>query len=299
VTPFPDSASLGIPSTIDGTPSAIDGSPDSPPAEPADMPAAQARAYLAGAHVLVVEDNAFNREIAQELLEQVGVATTLAEGGAAALECVGRRRFDCILMDMRMPEMNGLETTRRIRAGAGPTAGPIVAMTANASPEDRAACRSAGMNHFIAKPFTPERLYAVLACALAEGAATVAGAGVAGGKPAAPLLDYELLARTVRHDTAKVAKFAHSFVDNLRGGVVQAEAALANGDAAALRFLGHRLKSSALTVGALEVAELCEALEGARAEDDPACARTHVRRMHELIDEIAALVEKHEKMAAA
>ncbi len=142
---------------------------------PRDTPAAAAAAVAVprpdqlrfDAHVLLAEDAPLNREIASALLKNLGCRVSLAENGAAALQRVQQEPFDLVLMDCQMPELDGYETTRRIRAWeAGlqpPTALTIVALTANALSGDREACAAAGMSDYLSKPITAARLAAMLA----------------------------------------------------------------------------------------------------------------------------------------
>jgi signal transduction histidine kinase len=113
--------------------------------------------------VLVVDDVAMNRDIAAAFLRTAGHEVSEAGGGAEAVSLAGSQDFDVVLMDVRMPDVDGLEATRRIRALKGPRGSvPIVALTAQTFAEQIAACRDAGMDGHLAKPFTPDALLAAL-----------------------------------------------------------------------------------------------------------------------------------------
>ncbi|MBL8512257.1 MAG: response regulator, partial [Betaproteobacteria bacterium] len=122
-----------------------------------------------GTTILLVEDNLFNQQVARELLEDNGAAVCVANNGQEALELLSNQAFDCILMDVQMPIMDGLEATRRIRATPAFAPNRIIAMTANASQEDRARCLEAGMNDFVSKPVSPALFFNTLIKWLPEG----------------------------------------------------------------------------------------------------------------------------------
>jgi len=133
-----------------------------PPMEAGTDAPALLRRHFAGQRVLLVDDDAFNREIGAILLQDVGLEVDLAEDGQQAVEMAGRAAYALILMDMQMPRLDGLEATRQIRCLPGLARTPIVAMTANAFKEDRLRCLQAGMDDYLTKPVDPGVLYAIL-----------------------------------------------------------------------------------------------------------------------------------------
>lgn|GEM_PF-488830 len=118
--------------------------------------------HYSGTRVLIVEDDEINRMIAEEMLIESGLILDFAENGRIAIEKAGAAPYALILMDMQMPEMSGVDSTRAIRQLPGYSLTPIIAMTANAFNEDRQACFDAGMNAHLSKPVTPEELYKTL-----------------------------------------------------------------------------------------------------------------------------------------
>ncbi|MCB1888520.1 MAG: response regulator [Rhodocyclaceae bacterium] len=120
------------------------------------------RAQFAGTRILLVEDEPINREVATTMLEDAGIVVDTAEDGEQAVNMAGNQAYALILMDIQMPKLNGLDTTRRIRQLADQEEVPILALTANAFAEDKAQCIDAGMNDFITKPVIAEDLYRVL-----------------------------------------------------------------------------------------------------------------------------------------
>ncbi|HWT39593.1 MAG TPA: response regulator, partial [Paraburkholderia sp.] len=253
---------------------------------------------LAGLTLLVVEDNPLNREVAEGLLSREGAHVVLAESGLEGVEKVltGTRVFDAVLMDMQMPDVDGLEATRLIRAHGRFAALPIVAMTANATRADREACLAAGMNDHVGKPIDVKHLVDVLLAQTRAIALPVAtNARAAGDAAASELLEpKESIVGRFGGSEDLIRKALGVFVgemerhlDGLRDEADQHGA----GRSAALL---HAIKGSAGTMGAKALADFAAALEHRMHEADEgeaaAIAPGEVDRLERLLlDSVAQL----------
>ena len=234
------------------------------------------RRVRVGAHVLLVEDNAINQEVARELLEGAGLMVDVAANGAEAVDKVSRSHYDVVLMDMQMPVLDGVEATRRIRATDAGRMLPILAMTANAFEEDRRRCEEVGMNGHLVKPVDPERLFAALAHWIPEGEHAVASPLT----PEAPaVIDREVGLRALGGDAEGYRQVLDMFLKNHCGDVDRLSRAIKDGDRPFAERVAHTLKGVAATIGAHALRDRALALEQALHTGAP---------VHTLADDIAA-----------
>ncbi|STR23355.1 Signal transduction histidine-protein kinase BarA [Janthinobacterium lividum] len=266
------------------------------PALPA--PADTAAAGQAPLRMLLVEDNAINQEIALAMLEDSGYEATPADNGARALALWERSPFDVILMDCQMPEMDGFEATRRLRrmeSEQGRSRTPIIALTANAILGDRELCLDAGMDDYLAKPYTRAALLAMLARwrpspsapAPAETVETVETAAAPGAiLDAAALQNLRAMRRPGRPDVlGRIIDLFYSDAPRLLG---QLEVAAEASDAAALQLAAHTLKSSCANVGALGLSATCREIEQYARGNDVGSALHHIRGIQQELDRVLA-----------
>jgi signal transduction histidine kinase/DNA-binding response OmpR family regulator len=234
--------------------------------------------------VLVAEDNPVNQGVVRAMLRRMGLEPVLTANGEEAVQAVGEKTFDLVLMDCQMPVMDGYEATAAIRRLPADAAGrlPIVALTANAMPGDEQRCRDAGMDGFLAKPYSFTQLRAVLARWLPEagpGPAPQAGvSSVATPPPAAPGATPAhtatgegdpISAATLQSlreldpegGDALVGELVASYLEMADDGIARVEQALAAGDAAALARAAHAMKSGSANVGAEVLAARYRELE--------------------------------------
>ncbi|MBF0125210.1 MAG: response regulator [Magnetococcales bacterium] len=127
-----------------------------------DMDRSQVIAKIGGAHVLLVDDNAINRQVAREVLEDVGLVVDMAADGLEALQKVANFGYHAVLMDIQMPKMDGYQASRHLRSDPNYQDLPIIAMTAHAMVGDRDKCLEAGMNDHVAKPIDKKQLFSAL-----------------------------------------------------------------------------------------------------------------------------------------
>lgn len=254
-----------------------------------------------GLRVLVAEDNPFNQQIATELLEAVHFTVLLAENGQQAIDLLKHEKVDCILMDIQMPIMGGLEASRILRDMPGLTDLPIIAITANAMHEDRLHCLAAGMNDFISKPFAPELFYNTLTRWLSADVSadmmpfleTTTEELTNDLQHEEKCIDFSVLAKFFNNAPEKIIKFSNKFVESAQQGMLELDEACGRSNLDELSALGHKLKSSARTVGANGFADLCEQLEHLKGSGNLSRAKQIVTELHPLLAKITQRVNDY------
>ena len=222
----------------------------------------QARqAGLAGARLLLVEDNAINQELACDLLQRAGIVVDVAADGQQALAALERARFDAVLMDCQMPVMDGYEATRALRLRAELRDLPVIAMTANAMAGDREKVLAAGMNDHVAKPIDVDELFATLARWVRPRAAPTVDQASASAPP--PGLDTRAGLAAVRGNEALYRRLLAKFRQREADFEARLRDARSHGDAEAAIRCAHDLKSVAGTLGMPALQRAAEALEAA------------------------------------
>lgn len=236
---------------------------------------------LKGANLLVVEDNEINQIVVQAILENAGIHVDIAADGVAAVDAVQRKSYDAVLMDIQMPQMDGYEATARIRALDGTTDLPVIAMTAHAMKGDDEKCLNAGMDDYISKPISQDRLLGLLCMWLPEQSRRLMEEVEKGEKasieqrhPAGPKLggsmDEKDLLSVLDIDEALARLgidqevFHHvltSFANDFSGFDEEMNEAYGRGDIHAVQKLAHKIKGSSGSIGATQLYKAAEKVD--------------------------------------
>jgi signal transduction histidine kinase/DNA-binding response OmpR family regulator len=238
------------------------------PMLPADSEAAELSPSMVRLRILVAEDNPVNQQVALGLLRKLGHSVDVASDGAEAVEAVRSRPYDLVLMDVQMPEMDGLEATSAIRAlGSKAAKIPIVAMTANAMRGDEAMCLAAGMDGYISKPIDRRKLVEVVArygAAMAAAAADAPSQASTAGEE----VDFAVLDTLAEDlDLETMVMVLAKFHEDAIARIADARTALAAGDADRVRREGHAVKGAAASLGLNAIRAAAFAVE--RSEQEP------------------------------
>jgi two-component system, sensor histidine kinase and response regulator len=229
---------------------------------------------LQGRQILLVEDNPINRELASELLHDLGLRVEIAENGVEGVRRAIREAFDLVLMDIQMPEMDGLSATRLIRQQPRLARLPVIAMTAHAMSGDREKSLAAGMNDHITKPIDPRRLVETLVRWLPQVGQppplrAAPRAPDDAGEPqlpaALPPFDLDVALARANGKPSLLHKLIRRFGEQYAGFGARVEALLGQGDLASTRREVHSLKGIAGTLGAERLMQAAAALEDALA----------------------------------
>jgi PAS domain S-box-containing protein len=250
--------------------------------------------YFRGSHVLVAEDNPLGRELMRQMLSEFRCTVDLAKDGAEALECARTHAYDLILMDIQMPNLDGLAAARAIREIPGHERTPILAITANAFVEDREQCIQAGMNGHLSKPVTPASLANVLSHWLARSPDSDGDVDAENDKlnegsgPPAGLDSSAMLGGAVGEELTRefiLGEFLRLHRDNL----AQVRAHLAEGHTDAARKLVHSLEGASAMIGARKLRVAVGELDAAlRAGMDKAAVDTRLAAGEAEIAQLAA-----------
>jgi two-component system, sensor histidine kinase and response regulator len=251
-----------------------------------------------GTRVLLVEDNAVNQMVAMSMLQSAGCRVEVAGNGREALDRLDRNRYDLVLMDCQMPEMDGYEATSawREREAASGNHLVIVALTANAMEGDRERCVAAGMDDYLAKPFRREQMLTMMRRHLREDE-------TAPVPPPAPALEeagvtfdpapLESLRQIERDGAAGlVVKVVDTWMASARQLIAQLQDSLAANDLRTLHRAAHTLKSSSANVGAMRLSLLSKTLEADADAGRTADAATLIARIVSAHADAVAILER-------
>jgi two-component system sensor histidine kinase/response regulator len=253
--------------------------------------------------LLIAEDNATNQMLAVAMLDKIGYDADVVANGAEAVEALARIAYPAVLMDCRMPKVDGFDATREIRCreGSGHRT-PIIAMTADATAGDRERCLEAGMDDYVSKPVDIGVLSAIVRrWVIDEGGSPPAGAirGPASVAALDPGRISQLRDLQRKGESDVLAWIVHPFLERTSINLAALRAALADLDAVALQQTAHALKGSSANLGALSLAALCGELEALGHSGDLTSAAEILPHLETELDRVRMAFQIELREAAA
>ncbi|MCL5779629.1 MAG: ATP-binding protein [Firmicutes bacterium] len=223
--------------------------------------------------ILLIEDNLINLQMTKEILDQLGFDTDTAENGFIALQRVEQKCYDAILIDIRMPEMDGYETTRRIRALQDTENLPIIALSADAVEGVAEKAKAAGMNGYLTKPLNPLKLIDILKSyieieAISEDLEDLPDERTEAVKDAQACLDWEKGVRRIGGNKRKYREIIRQFIINHSEDANKLEYLLSSNDLTEAKILVHTIKGIANNIGAISLQDASVTLEKAILDND-------------------------------
>ena len=242
-------------------------------------------------HILLAEDNAVNQKLAIRMLEKRGHHVAIASNGKEALAALEHRSYDLVLMDVQMPEMDGLEATKQIREKekASGEHQAVVAMTALVMKGDRERCMEAGMDGYISKPIRPQELDEVLEKYLDYEHEEVTGEDIV--NPSVSSICSEELLERIDGDRGFLVELLELFRGDYPAQIRAAREAIAEGDAAGLQKIGHALKGALGNLAAQHASGLASELELMGKSGDMALAGSRVKVLEEELVQVIETLE--------
>ena len=263
------------------------------PAAATPAPAGAAEPSVEPLHILLVEDNKVNRILAQRQMARLGHRLDIAVDGESGIQAVLDGDYDVVLMDRHLPDIDGLESTRRIRAGeltrSPERHTPIIAVTADASPGHRGECVAAGMDGFLTKPLDLEQLRVAID--------QVTSAPAPAGPPVADQADFDpgalgRLNDALDGDVHAVADLVHTYLDELPASRMRLQVALGQAQARQAAAAAESLWASSETVGAVRLAQLCEEIHRAARNGDVEHGRLLLPDLRDTCDRTATALDR-------
>jgi signal transduction histidine kinase/CheY-like chemotaxis protein/HPt (histidine-containing phosphotransfer) domain-containing protein len=236
--------------------------------------------------ILLAEDVPINQELAKIMLENAGHRVTIAANGQEAVDLFKNGTFDLILMDMQMPEMDGLQATRAIRALEQPDGQgiPIIAMTANVQQSDRDNCKAAGMNDFLAKPIRQNALFQALSAIAPSSASQVMCDNLPDAPPAftvSPCFNRDELLERLGGNAALLPRFITMFLNSLTEPLQRLSDAIADNNCTDVHRLAHMIKGSSANIGAPRITAIAAVLDESGKSGNLELALEQLRHLEE------------------